>query len=177
MAGRKDVEVLAYIKGVHDPTKRQLFLVNRLGFSTSVQCKNCGYILTCPECGTPLRYHRRSKRLECHRCGYIASIPDKCPRCESLSLEPSGLGIERLELQLGKKALRSVKDLDHNTVISTTKVFRICLKESLMNPTTFQPTQICPHLCLFLRKVFEEHQLLESVDKNRRLRLCSIPRH
>ncbi len=124
MAGRKDVEVLAYIKGVHDPTKRQLFLVNRLGFSTSVQCKNCGYILTCPECGTPLRYHRRSKRLECHRCGYIASIPDKCPRCESLSLEPSGLGIERLELQLGKKALRSVKDLDHNTVISTTKVFR-----------------------------------------------------
>jgi len=39
-------------------------------------------------------------------------------------LEPSGLGIERLELQLGKKALRSVKDLDHNTIISTTKVFR-----------------------------------------------------
>ncbi|GEM_PF-993737 len=124
MAGRKDVGVLAYLKGVHDPTKKQLFLVNRLGFSTSLECKNCGYVVTCPECGTPLRYHRRSKRLECHRCGYIAGIPDKCPRCDSLSLEPSGLGIERVELQLEKEALKSVKNLNDNTVISTTKVFR-----------------------------------------------------
>jgi len=42
MAARKDVEVLAYIKGVHDPTKRQLFLVNRLGFQHQCSVRTAG---------------------------------------------------------------------------------------------------------------------------------------
>jgi primosomal protein N' (replication factor Y) len=120
----KDIDVLAHLKDLDIPFKKKLFLVNRLGFSASLQCQNCGFIVTCPECGTPMRYHRRTRRLACHRCGYIMQIPDKCPRCSSLSLEPYGIGIERVELQLGTKSLRTAKDLSTNTVVSTTKIFR-----------------------------------------------------
>ncbi|WP_018963262.1 hypothetical protein [Coprothermobacter platensis] len=127
--GTKDVDILAYLKDLQSASKKQLYLVNRLGFSTSIQCDHCGYIIPCPNCGVPMRYHRRNKQLVCHRCGMKSSVPDKCPRCGSVALEPNGIGIERLELQLEEKAFAQERDLSKNTIITTSKIFRYLPKQ------------------------------------------------
>ncbi|NPV88853.1 hypothetical protein HPY42_05035 [Coprothermobacteraceae bacterium] len=124
VAGMTDVAVLAYLKQKHRHDIRQLYFVNRLGFSTSIQCKDCGWVMSCSVCGTPMRYHRKQRKMICHRCGHTEPVPSRCVRCGSLNVSPVGIGAERLELQLSQKILRSARDLNKSTIISTAKLFR-----------------------------------------------------
>lgn len=74
-----------------------LLLLNRRGFSRSVQCGDCGHIPQCPDCDISLTFHRRDRRLVCHYCDFREPAPSYCPRCTSHRLHYGGLGTERLE--------------------------------------------------------------------------------
>ncbi len=74
-----------------------ILLINRRGFSSSVTCRNCGYIFRCPTCGIPLTYHRSDMMLKCHHCNYVEPAMDNCPECGSKYLMRSGFGTERIE--------------------------------------------------------------------------------
>ncbi len=71
-----------------------LFFLNRRGFATIARCAGCGETVKCPNCKTPLVYHKKSGRLTCHHCSYsLESL--SCPSCGgALTLE--GTGIEKL---------------------------------------------------------------------------------
>ena len=43
--------------------KQVLLLMNRRGFYTSIQCKNCGDVIKCPNCDISLTYHKSNKKL------------------------------------------------------------------------------------------------------------------
>jgi primosomal protein N' (replication factor Y) len=51
----------------------------------------------CPACSVPLTEHRRAALLRCHYCDYTARLGQACSKCGELSLEPIGLGTEKLE--------------------------------------------------------------------------------
>jgi primosomal protein N' (replication factor Y) len=85
--------------------KEQVILfLNRRGWSTSLQCPQCGYVAECPNCSVSLTYHRAAQKLLCHICGHAALAPRACPepKCANPAIRYSGLGTERVEDTLGK---------------------------------------------------------------------------
>ena len=77
--------------------KGVLLFLNRRGFTYGYQCRNCGTVLTCPNCSVSLTYHKKENRLICHTCGYSSEPVHVCPECFSRDLAPSGFGTENIE--------------------------------------------------------------------------------
>jgi primosomal protein N' (replication factor Y) len=74
-----------------------ILFLNRRGTATFILCRDCGYVVKCPHCDTPLTYHGPRARLICHHCNYREPQPDHCPRCGSKRIRYFGLGTERVE--------------------------------------------------------------------------------
>jgi primosomal protein N' (replication factor Y) len=74
-----------------------LILINRRGFSSYLQCRDCGLVPQCIRCSVSLTYHRRDRALKCHYCDFSQAAPAACPTCQSLALLPFGLGTQQVE--------------------------------------------------------------------------------
>ncbi|MGD2044986.1 MAG: primosomal protein N' [Gemmatimonadota bacterium] len=74
-----------------------ILLHNRRGYSSFIQCHECGDVAECENCSISLTYHRVTHRLLCHHCRYEESAPSRCPRCGSTDLSYRGLGTEQVE--------------------------------------------------------------------------------
>jgi len=78
-------------------SEQVILLLNRRGYSSFVQCRECGDVRTCRNCSVSLTFHRTRGRLVCHHCGHEEPAPDRCPRCGSDDLSFRGLGTEQVE--------------------------------------------------------------------------------
>lgn len=77
-----------------------ILLLNRRGYATFINCRECGQVLKCPSCDVTLTYHQRPNVLLCHYCGYKEKPPDTCPHCRSHYIRYFGKGTQRLEEEL-----------------------------------------------------------------------------
>ena len=96
-----------------------ILFLNRRGFSTSLQCPQCGYVASCPNCSVSLTYHRTEQELLCHFCGHSAPVPRVCPQpnCANPAIRYSGLGTERVEETLTRLFPRAhVKRMDSDVL-------------------------------------------------------------
>lgn len=75
-----------------------LFL-NRRGVSTVV-CKACDEMFSCPTCKWPMRYFASLSQLVCARCEVKMPLPDRCPQCGQTAYKSQGVGIEKIVLTL-----------------------------------------------------------------------------
>ena len=82
---------------VLDRGEQVIILLNRRGYSSTISCRECGYVYKCPNCDITYTYHKSSNNLKCHYCGYSMVLPNKCSICGSDNLKDYGLGTERLE--------------------------------------------------------------------------------
>jgi len=84
--------------------EQTILFLNRRGYSTSLQCPDCGYVAECPNCSVSLTFHRRAAMLLCHICGHSAEAPRVCPepKCRNAAIRYSGLGTEKVEDTLTK---------------------------------------------------------------------------
>lgn len=80
-----------------------ILLLNRRGFASFVLCRECGNVLSCPNCRVSLTYHRTENLVMCHYCGYRISLPPVCPECRSHYLRQFGAGTERVALELRRE--------------------------------------------------------------------------
>ncbi|NDJ62190.1 MAG: primosomal protein N' [Chloroflexi bacterium] len=80
-----------------DRGEQAILFLNRRGQATYVFCRDCGYVASCPNCDTPLTYHRHGEHLRCHRCGHAAPVPGVCPRCVSRRIKYFGAGTQHIE--------------------------------------------------------------------------------
>ncbi len=81
--------------------EQAILFLNRRGTATYVFCRNCGQVMECPRCATPLTLHVENKeKLLCHRCGYERNLPQNCPECKSSTIRAYGLGTERVEKEI-----------------------------------------------------------------------------
>lgn len=79
-----------------------ILLLNRRGYSTTVTCNECGYVMKCPNCDIPLTYHKTHNKMNCHYCDYSTFKMKKCPECQSEDIQSFGLGTEKLEEEVKK---------------------------------------------------------------------------
>ena len=81
--------------------EQAILFLNRRGTATYIFCRDCGYVLRCPNCDTPLTLHLDEKeRLLCHQCGYERNKPAACPQCGGRQIREYGLGSERVEAEV-----------------------------------------------------------------------------
>ena len=77
--------------------EQAILLLNRRGYSSFLQCMECGDVRPCPHCAVSLTYHRTARRLLCHHCGHEEPVPGRCDRCGAEALSYRGLGTEQVE--------------------------------------------------------------------------------
>jgi len=81
--------------------EQAIIFLNRRGTATYIFCRDCGQVLKCPNCETPLTLHLENKEnLLCHHCGYTRKRPGKCPQCNSGQIREYGLGSEKVEADI-----------------------------------------------------------------------------
>lgn len=77
-----------------------VLLLNRRGYSSFVMCRDCGYVLPCPNCDISLTLHMDTKTMRCHYCGHEERIPHHCPDCGSDKIRYYGTGTQKVEEEL-----------------------------------------------------------------------------
>jgi len=88
------------VQGIQDRLERSeqvMLLLNRRGYSSFVQCQECGEVWRCLQCSVSLTFHRVTGRLLCHYCRHEEPSPTRCLRCGSEDLSFRGLGTEQVE--------------------------------------------------------------------------------
>ena len=100
-AGSRGIFSRLLLKELESTLKRgeqAILFLNRRGTATYIFCRDCGYVLKCPNCETPLTLHTENKeRLLCHHCGYERGKPKTCPSCGGKQIREYGLGSEKVE--------------------------------------------------------------------------------
>ncbi|WP_066318361.1 primosomal protein N' [Bacillus sp. FJAT-29814] len=82
--------------------QQTVLFLNKRGHSSFVMCRDCGYVVNCPNCDISLTYHRAGVQMKCHYCGYETIVPKVCPECSSEYIRYFGTGTQKVEDELGK---------------------------------------------------------------------------
>ena len=76
--------------------QQAILFLNRRGSAPFVQCRDCGYVVTCSRCSVSLTYHSASARLLCHRCNRRSRMPRHCRQCGGGRIRQLGAGTQRV---------------------------------------------------------------------------------
>lgn len=93
-------ELLKSIRDTLLKGEQVILLLNRKGYSTMIQCKDCGHIEECEHCSIKLSYYESTKKLKCNYCGRERNFYGKCSKCGSKNLHYGGKGTEQIEEKL-----------------------------------------------------------------------------
>lgn len=114
--------LLSALASVLERGEQAILFLNRRGAASFVMCRDCGHIVACPNCSTPLAVHyeddqrpttddRRHESanpgrrpvaggqpslLVCHSCGHREDAPLHCPACWSQRIKTFGVGTQRV---------------------------------------------------------------------------------
>ncbi len=85
--------------------RNKIFLFGvRKGLAPSTVCGDCGTILPCLNCGSPVVLHEKSDTKEriyiCHACGANRNALTLCDNCNSWKLAPLGIGVDRIKNEI-----------------------------------------------------------------------------
>lgn len=109
--GKRDMIILTkelreLITTAHERKDRVFLLVARKGLSPITACGDCGTLIRCPHCDTPLVIHKRESGGQvhnmyiCHGCGFTRipedTVHETCPQCKGWRLQGIGIGIDRV---------------------------------------------------------------------------------
>jgi primosomal protein N' (replication factor Y) len=91
-------ETIDQIRLSLDKGEQVLLFINKLGFSSFVQCRACGHQFTNENCGCDnnLRYFKKKNELSCSHCEFKMPLPDQCPECAGITLMNKGFGTEKV---------------------------------------------------------------------------------
>ena len=111
------------IHNVLSRNEQAILLINRRGFSTHVNCRQCGHVFKCPTCGIALTYHKSDNMLKCHHCDYVEPYPEICPECGSNHLLKTGFGTEKIQEEVERlfPSARTLR-LDSDSAKNKTKI-------------------------------------------------------
>jgi primosomal protein N' (replication factor Y) len=97
--------------------EQTILFLNRRGYSSSLQCRQCGHVEACPHCSVTLTYHRSDETVRCHLCGEQRAAPVRCPACGAPDIRWRGLGTQRVEEAVRRVLPRArVERMDADTM-------------------------------------------------------------
>ena len=97
MHGHFSAELIDALGECLKQNRQAILFQNRRGFTTLMQCQDCGEVVQCKNCDISLTYHKFQNVLKCHYCGYVRKVPPRCPTCRSKEIRSLGFGTEKLE--------------------------------------------------------------------------------
>ena len=100
MKGVFSPRLIEVMRAALDRHEQVILFQNRRGFSSLIECKQCGWVPRCPHCDVTLTMHKKSATMTCHYCGYTTRIPERCPACEGEKFIDIGTGTEKIEEQI-----------------------------------------------------------------------------
>ena len=80
--------------------EQSLLFLNRRGYAPVMHCDACGWISNCRRCTAFMVLHKPERRLRCHHCSLELRVPQSCPTCGNVDLQPLGRGTQRVEEHL-----------------------------------------------------------------------------
>ena len=96
------LEMVEAIKKRIERQEQVVLMLNRRGFSSFVMCRECGYVLKCPNCDISLTLHMASHTMKCHYCGHEEQIPYYCSNCGSKKIRYYGTGTEKVQQEINR---------------------------------------------------------------------------
>lgn len=87
------------LEEVIERRQQALLFLNRRGSAAFVMCRDCGHVVTCPRCSSPLAVHNvggDDELMRCHTCGHWEGVPVFCPHCWSSRIRQFGVGTQRV---------------------------------------------------------------------------------
>jgi len=127
-----------------DQKKWSFLLINRRGDTSFVHCKDCGEVIKCANCSTPLVFHTKKNRqiLMCHHCDFKIDPPEVCPACRSHQIKYSSPGTQGVEKELKKLfSYANIVRIDSD-VLRTKKNFNNILEKIQKEPGIIVSTQV-----------------------------------
>ncbi len=82
--------------------EQSVLMLNRRGYSSFVMCRDCGFVLKCPNCDISQTLHMDSYSMKCHYCGHEEGVPKICPACNSRRIRYFGTGTQKVQEELEK---------------------------------------------------------------------------
>jgi len=81
--------------------------VARRGLAPSVVCSDCGTVVSCNHCKSPVVLHgkdatKKENYFKCHHCGDVRDAGEMCSLCGGWRLQTLGIGIETVQQELHK---------------------------------------------------------------------------
>lgn len=140
MKGAFSPRLIEEIGGALERKEQVILFQNRRGYSSFVQCRDCGWVPRCSHCDVSLTFHKKTNALVCHYCGSTYTLPEICPQCSAETTDAAlkdkekkrpvfttiGLGTERIEDQLHQLFPQArVSRMDLDTAKSRTQYERI----------------------------------------------------
>jgi len=95
--------VKSAIKHTLDKGEQVLVFLNRRGYAPAINCQECHWIADCQRCNKPYTLHQKQGLLICHHCSGQKRVPNQCPSCGSIRINPVGVGTEQLEQKIGEQ--------------------------------------------------------------------------
>ena len=83
--------------------RQAVLFLNRRGSASFMQCRECGYVLTCARCSVSYAYHADQGRLLCHYCNRHRRLPRACPQCRGGRIREMGAGTEAVAAELERR--------------------------------------------------------------------------
>jgi len=90
-------ELYQSIKENIEKKEQTILFLNRRGYSSFINCRECGFVAKCRRCNIALTYHSTSNKLVCHYCGAKYNMPSVCPVCKTNKIKSFGTGTEKIE--------------------------------------------------------------------------------
>lgn len=98
------------LESLIDKTKAEnehLFIWSgRKGLAPTTVCGDCGKVVTCSRCNTPVTLYGGKGEKEnfffCNKCGLERDTRSRCTHCDSWKLQTLGVGIEAVESEIQK---------------------------------------------------------------------------
>jgi primosomal protein N' (replication factor Y) len=127
--GNRSIFSAALNRGIADclaAGRQAILFLNRRGYSPFIVCRNCGYVIRCPECGITMTWHKSIDRAICHFCGHSETVPETCPECGGAHLRHFGVGTEQVE-EMTRQAFpdAGIARLDMDTTTAKGSIARI----------------------------------------------------
>ncbi len=94
-------ELKEMLESAYKNNERSILFINRRGYQPSTVCNDCGRIIKCPHCDSPLVLHKDLKRkFICHKCVSQIKAGNNCPYCKGFNLRTLGYGIQRISEEI-----------------------------------------------------------------------------
>jgi primosomal protein N' len=165
-------ELKQVIQEAHESSEHTLLLCSRRGLAPSIVCMDCGHVVACTNCDSPVVLHgsdatEKSNYFLCHRCNEKRSAGELCKHCNGWRLKTLGIATETIKNQV-------LQDMPHATVfvfdsdhIKTQKQAKKTIEDFYATPGSIL---IGTEMALLYAREEIEHIAIVSIDS-----MFSIP--